>query len=58
MDENYDTGDIIKIKKIELHEPPTSHEELGAVSHYFLFQLFKETILDIYEGRLSSYKQK
>ena len=58
MDENYDTGDIIIIKKIELHEPPISYEELGAVSHYFLFQLFKETILDIYEGRLSSHKQK
>ena len=58
MDENYDMGDIIKIKKIELHEPPTSSEEIGAVSHYFLFQLFKETILDIYEGHVNSYKQK
>ena len=48
MDENYDTGKIIKIKKIDLHEPPTSTQELGAISHYFLFQLFKETILDIY----------
>lgn len=52
MDENYDTGKIIKIKKIELHEPPTSTDELGAVSHYFLFKLFKETIKDIFEGKL------
>ncbi len=49
MNENYDTGKIIQIKKIDLHEPPTSPQELGAVSHYFLFQLFKETILDIYK---------
>ena len=52
MDENYDTGPIIKIKKINLHEPPISSQELGAISHYFLFQLFKETILDIYEKKL------
>jgi hypothetical protein len=47
MDENYDTGPIIRIKEIELHEPPTSPQELGAISHYFLFQLFKETIIEI-----------
>ncbi len=52
MDENYDTGKIIKIKKFNLHEPPTSPKELGAVSHYFLFQLFKETILDIHNGKI------
>jgi len=52
MDENYDTGKIIKIKKIKLHEPPTDTKELGAVSHYFLFQLFKETILDIYNEKI------
>lgn len=51
MDENYDTGPIIKMKKIELHEPPTASEELGAVSHYFLFQLFKETVLELYQGK-------
>jgi methionyl-tRNA formyltransferase len=51
MDENYDAGPIIKIKRFDLHEPPIYPEELGAVSHYFLFQLFKETIVDIYEGK-------
>lgn len=56
MDENYDTGPIIKIKTFDLHEPPTSIEELGAVTHYFLFQFFKETIMDIYSGKLSSQK--
>lgn len=48
MNEEYDSGKIIKVKKIKLHEPPTATEELGAISHYFLFDLFKETILDIY----------
>jgi len=52
MDENYDTGQIIKIKQIKLHESPTSEQELGAVSHYFLFELFKETILDIFKQKL------
>jgi len=49
MDENYDTGKIIKIKQIKLHEPPIDPKELGAISHYFLFQLFKETIKKIYD---------
>jgi methionyl-tRNA formyltransferase len=57
MDENYDTGDILKIKKIKLHEPPTDEKELGAISHYFLFQLFKESLMDIFEQKLSSTPQ-
>ena len=50
MNEEYDSGEIIKIKQIKLHESPTSISELGAVSHYFLFDLFKETILQIYNS--------
>jgi len=57
MDENYDTGPIIKIKKFDLNEPPTSPQELGAISHYFLFHLFKETIMDILKGNVSTKKQ-
>lgn len=57
MDESYDTGPIIKVEKIELHEKPTSPQELGAISHYFLFNLFKETILDIYKGRFMGIDQ-
>ena len=49
MDKNYDTGQIIRVKEIILHEPPTSPQELGAISHYFLFQLFKETIIAMTE---------
>jgi len=44
MDEEYDTGPIIKKLKIPLHEPPTNTDELGAISHYFLFKLFKDII--------------
>jgi len=51
MNEDFDAGPIIKVKKFDLHEPPSSIPELGAISHYFLFQLFKETIKDIYEGK-------
>ena len=46
MTEEYDSGNISKILKFNLHEPPNSVEELGAISHYFLFNLFKETIND------------
>lgn len=53
MDENYDTGSIIRLKKIELHEPAQTIEELGTLSHYFLFNLFKETILELYDANLS-----
>jgi len=51
MDETYDTGPIIETMEIKLHESPTSTVELGAVSHYFLFILFKNTIKKIYEGK-------
>ena len=46
MNENFDDGEILKIKEIKLHEKPISVEELGSISHYFLFELFKETIFE------------
>ena len=49
MDENYDTGKVIRFKAIPLHEPPIAEQELGPVSHYFLFNLFKESIQEIYD---------
>ena len=57
LDEEYDTGDIIKVKYFELHEPPKSTDEMMALSHYFMFELFKETILDIYNGNVSATPQ-
>ena len=56
MDENYDTGPIIKVDTFDLHEPPVSIEELGSITHYFLFKLFKDTILDIYKEKISPTK--
>lgn len=44
MTENFDDGEILKVKEIKLHEAPNSIKELGSISHYFLFELFKETI--------------
>jgi len=47
MDEEYDTGKIIKVNRFDLHESPTTIQELGALSHYFLFQLFKDTLPEL-----------
>ena len=58
MDENYDTGSIIKTLPIELHEPPTIFHELASVSYHFLFILFKETILDIYAQKFNDIMKK
>ncbi len=57
MDSEYDTGPIIRVKNISLHEPPISYDELAAISYYFMFELFKETIQDIYNKKLSSEPQ-
>ena len=58
MDEEYDTGAIIKIKNFDFHEPITSIEESNAVTHWFMFNLFKETIKNIYDGKLHSIPQE
>jgi hypothetical protein len=50
MNEEFDSGKIIQVRYFDLHEPANSIEELGAVSHYFLFNLFKDTIKKIYEN--------
>lgn len=51
MDKDYDSGKIIHVESFELHEPPTVIEEIGAISHYFLFSLFKKTIGYYSEGK-------
>jgi methionyl-tRNA formyltransferase len=50
MDKNFDSGEIIEIKNFDLHDVPSSIQELGAISHHFLFNLFKETIQKIYNN--------
>jgi len=36
-------------------DAPTSVRELGAISHHFLFKLFKETIMDFYKGKMHEF---
>jgi len=58
MDKEYDAGPIIKVKYFDFHEPITSSDEANAVTHWFLFNLFKETIREIFNGKMNSYSQK
>lgn len=58
MDEHYDTGPIIQVVNIELHEPATNKQQLGAIGHWFMYHLFKRTIRDIYNGNVSAIPQK
>ncbi len=57
MNEDFDTGPIIKILPIELHEPPTVFHELASVSYHFLFILFKMTIENIYKQRIKKQEK-
>ncbi len=57
MDEHYDTGPIIKRMNIDLHEPPLTKEQIGSISHWFMFNLFKQTISDIYNGNYTTKPQ-
>lgn len=44
MTNDVDKGKIIKVKHFKLKSLPSNTNELGCISHYYLFQLFKETI--------------
>ena len=44
MTAKVDGGDNIAIKTFDLASVPISVNELGCIAHYYLFQLFKETI--------------
>jgi len=48
MDEEYDSGPIIRKTMFELEEPPHSKDEIGSLTHWHLWKLFKTTVLDIY----------
>ena len=49
MTDKIDTGPIIRKKMFRLKTIPINSNELGCIAHYHLFQLFKETIGDLYE---------
>lgn len=44
MTMDIDKGPLLEVKRFMLDSLPTNSNELGAISHYYLFQLFKETI--------------
>ena len=44
MTDVIDNGEIIEQKTFPLHTLPCNTNELGCITHYWLFQLFKETI--------------
>lgn len=44
-----DAGEIIKQIPFALRSPPTATNEIGSIAHYYLFQLFKETIKGLEE---------
>lgn len=45
IDNGVDTGPILKQRFFNLDSIPCDVQELGDISHYHLFQLFKDTIL-------------
>jgi len=48
MNEEYDKGLVIRKKMYDLVESAESLDEHGALAHFHMWNLFKETILDIY----------
>lgn len=44
MTEEIDKGPVLVVKEFMLDSVPVNTNELGAITHYHLFQLFKETI--------------
>lgn len=42
-----DKGPIVKVKRFKLESLPINTNELGNIAHYYLFQLFKETVNEL-----------
>jgi len=47
MTNEVDNGPIVKVKHFKLNSVPINSNELGAITHYYLFQLFKETVEEL-----------
>ena len=45
MNKHIDSGNIIKKRMFQLESIPISTNELGVITHYYLFQLFKNTVM-------------
>lgn len=55
MTGEYDKGEIIKNISFPLFHPPINRDELGALAHYFNFQLFLKVIVDIVKDKSMVY---
>lgn len=51
MTKQVDGGSIVKKKMFKLMSIPVDFNELGCITHYYLFQLFKETVEDLGKRR-------
>lgn len=58
IDEHYDTGPIIQVIKIRLHEPAINKQQIGAIGHWFMYHLFINTIEKIYNGEVIAIPQE
>ena len=57
MDEEYDKGPIIRKLMFDLEEPPKSRDEIGSITHWHLWKLFKNSVLDVYHfGNIMNIK--
>lgn len=56
MDEHFDTGPLIECRRYPLWEPPTSEFEMGAVAHWHLFNLFRDTIPSLADRRFTTHR--
>jgi|TARA_B000000460_G_C21434834_1_gene356780 methionyl-tRNA formyltransferase len=48
MNEEYDKGPIIRKMMFDLEEPPQSRDEIGSLTHWHLWKLFKNSVLEVY----------
>jgi len=48
MNEQLDKGKIIMKQMFKLNEPPLSKDELGAITHWHMIKLFKDTVISLY----------
>lgn len=49
MTAEFDKGEVVLFMSFKLKSKPVHHNELGNITHYYLFQLFKKTISKLVE---------
>ena len=48
MNDEFDSGEIIEVREFEAN--PTNSQDLANITHYHLFQLFKDTVGGLADG--------